>query len=164
MRASSLVILLFALLTVTIAAAQVPLAPSATPPAAAGTAKPGAPASPDYSKEGIVLEQYVTKVAFKADGTDSREVTAAIRVQAESGVQALAVLRLPYTSENEAVDADYIRVRKPDGSVVVTPAYNIQDLPAEVTQVAPMYSHVHEKHITVKGLSVGDILEYRVRY
>jgi transglutaminase-like putative cysteine protease len=48
--------------------------------------------------------------------------------------------------------------------VVATPGYNVQDMPAEVTRVAPMYSDIHEKHVTVKALGVGDVLEYVVRY
>jgi hypothetical protein len=60
------------------------------------------------------------------------------------------------------VDVGYVRVTKPDGAVVITPAYNIQDLPADVTHEAPMYSDIHEKHVAVKGLSVGDTLEYQL--
>ena len=55
-------------------------------------------------------------------------------------------------------------MRKPDGTVVVTPDSNVQDMPAEVTRSAPMYSDVHEKHVAVKALGIGDVLEYAVRY
>ena len=120
--------------------------------------------APDYSKEAIVIERYVTRARFQADGTSERETSAVFRVQAEAGVQNLSVLRFQYGSANEAVDVDYVRVRKPDGTVVVTPAYNIQDMPADVTRVAPMYSDIHEKHVAVKALGVGDTLEYLVRY
>ena len=82
----------------------------------------------------------------------------------QAGVQRLAVLTFPYTSANETVEFDYVRVRKPDGTVVTTPEYNIQDMPADVTRGAPMYSDLHEKHVTVKALGIGDTLEYLVRY
>ena len=64
------------------------------------------------------------------------------------------MLAFPYLSANEQLEFDYVRVRKPDGSVVVTPDYNVLDMPAEVTRVAPMYSDIHEKHVTVKALGV----------
>ena len=48
--------------------------------------------------------------------------------------------------------------------MVKTPDYNIQDMPGAVTREAPLYSDIHEKHVAVKGLSVGDVLEYLVRY
>lgn len=42
------------------------------------------------------------------------------------------------------MDVDYVRVQKPDGTIIKTPDYNIQDMPGEVTRVAPMYSDIHE--------------------
>ena len=67
----------------------------------------------------------------------------------------VAVLVFPYNSENETVDVKYVRVRKPDGALVVTSAHNIQDVVGDLTSVAPMYSDVHEKHVPVKALGVG---------
>jgi transglutaminase-like putative cysteine protease len=121
-------------------------------------------AAPDFSKEAYVVEKMHTLLTEEADGTGTREHTAEIRMVAEAGVKVFAVLNFTYTSANETVDVDYVRVRKPDGTVVKTPDYNIQDMPAEVSRTAPMYSDIHEKHIAVKGLGVGDVLEYLVRY
>ena len=118
----------------------------------------------DDLQEAVVMEHYATHASWDADGTGTREITAVIRVQADAGVQELAVLTFSYRSANESLDIDYVRVRKPDGTIIVTPAYNIQDMPGSVTRIAPMYSDVHEKHITVKALGIGDVLEYAVRY
>lgn len=125
-------------------------------------AKPSSSA-PDFSKEAYVVEHLHTRVTGENDGTGTREVTAEIKVLADAGVKAFAVLNFVYTSANEVVDVDYVRVRKPDGTVVKTPDYNIQDMPGEVTRTAPLYSDIHEKHIAVKGLGVGDTLEYLIR-
>jgi hypothetical protein len=72
------------------------------------------------------------------------------------------VLTFTYTASNQQVEIGYVRVIKPDGSVVVTPDYNVQDMPADVTREAPMYSDIHQKHVAVKGLGVGDTLEYQI--
>lgn len=136
------------------------------------SAQSGAPSQPsdktvgatDFSREAVIIDRLATRASWQADGTGSRQTTAVIRVQADSGVQELAVLAFTYTSANETVDVDYVRVRKPDGTVVVTPEYNVQDMPSEVTRVAPMYSDIREKHVAVKALNKGDILEYSVRY
>ena len=53
--------------------------------------------------------------------------------------------RLTYTSANEVVDIDYVRVRKPDGTVVKTPDYNIQDMPGEVTRSASSGTSFHRE-------------------
>jgi tetratricopeptide (TPR) repeat protein len=118
----------------------------------------------DYSKEAYVIEKLQTRITEEADGSGTRELAAEVKVLAEAGVKAFAVLSFTYTSANEVVDVDYVRIRKPDGTVVKTPDYNIQDMPAEVTRSAPLYSDIHEKHIAVKGLGVGDVLEYLVRF
>lgn len=121
-------------------------------------------AAPDFSKEAYVIERLTTNVIAESDGTGTREVGAQIKVMDDAGVKAFAVLSFTYTSENEAIDIDYVRVRKPDGTIVKTPEYNIQDMPGEITRMAPLYSDIHEKHVAVKGLSAGDVLEYLVRF
>jgi hypothetical protein len=117
---------------------------------------------PDFSKEALVFDKFYTRVREEADGTGTRETTARIRILADAGVKQMAVQTFTYTASNQQVDVAYVRVIKPDGTVVVTPAYNIQDLPADVTREAPMYSDIHQKHVAVKGLGVGDTLEYQV--
>jgi tetratricopeptide (TPR) repeat protein/transglutaminase-like putative cysteine protease len=123
-----------------------------------------APPPQDFSKEAVVIEHLSTRVTMENDGTGTREATAEVKMLAEAGVKAYAVLNFVYTSANEVVDVDYVRVRKPDGTVVKTPDYNIQDMPGEVTRTAPLYSDIHEKHVAVKGLAVGDTLEYLIRF
>jgi tetratricopeptide (TPR) repeat protein len=120
-------------------------------------------AESDYSKEAFVVQRYYTSLAMEADGTGTRELTAEVKMLAEAGVKGFAVLSFTYTTANEVVDVSYVRVRKPDGSVINTPDYNIQDMPGEVTRTAPMYSDIHEKHVAVKGLGIGDLLEYQIR-
>jgi tetratricopeptide (TPR) repeat protein len=128
------------------------------------TAEKPSPAALDFSKEAYVIERLTTKVTAENDGTGTRALSAQIKVISDAGVKAFAVLSFTYTSENEAVDIDYVHVSKPDGTVVKTPDYNIQDMPGEVTRMAPLYSDIHQKHVAVKGLAVGDVLEYLVRF
>jgi len=121
-------------------------------------------ATQDFSKEAYIIDRFATHIVAENDGTGTRELTAQVKLLADAGVKAFAVLNFVYSSANEAVEIDYVRVRKPDGTVVKTPDYNIQDMPGEVTRTAPLYSDIHEKHVAVKGLSVGDELEYLVRF
>lgn len=132
---------------------------AATPAKPAASQSPGAQA-PDTSKEALVIEKIATRVREEADGTGSRETIARMRIQSDAGVKQMAVLTFTYTASNQQVDIAYVRVIKPDGSVVVTPDYNVQDMPADVSREAPMYSDIHEKHVAVRGLGVGDVLEY----
>jgi tetratricopeptide (TPR) repeat protein len=133
--------------------------------AALGQEKGPVPSSQtDFSKEAYVVESLQTRVSEEADGTGTRERIAEIKILADAGVKAFAVLNFPYKSANEVVDVAYVQVRKVDGTIVKTPDYNVQEMPADITRTAPMYSDIHEKHIAVKGLGVGDVLQYSVRY
>jgi len=118
----------------------------------------------DYSKEPFVYEYIQTKTRFETDGKGQRELTARVRVQSESAVRELGLLMYSYASSFESLAVLYVRVRKPDGSVVETPQSDIQDLDSAVSREAPMYSDEREKHIAVKSLSVGDILEADIRW
>jgi hypothetical protein len=119
---------------------------------------------PDYSNEAFVIEQTSTRVDFENDGTGKRESLSKIRIQSDAGVQRYGVLTLPYQNLVEGLDIDYVRVHKPDGSVVNTSLENIQDMPTEITRQAPFYSDLREKQIAVKGLSVGDVLEFHTQW
>src|SRR5579863_9510882 len=119
---------------------------------------------PDYSQEAFVDEDDITRITFENDGTGTREASMRIRIQSDAGVQRYGVLSFPYQEATENLDIVYVRVQKPDGTTVVTPTDNIQDMPADITRQAPFYSDLHEKHVAVKGLSVGDVLETQIRW
>jgi tetratricopeptide (TPR) repeat protein/transglutaminase-like putative cysteine protease len=124
--------------------------------------KPSTPKA-DNSQEAFVVEQFTCKERFENDGTSSQEVAARVRIQSEAGVQQYGVLSFSYASGTGTFDVGSVRVRKPDGSVVETPPENVQDMASQITREAPFYSDLHEKHVAVKGLGVGDVLEYQTK-
>jgi tetratricopeptide (TPR) repeat protein len=116
-----------------------------------------------YTAESLVGERQETVYRYAADGTGSKEITAVLRIQSEAAARQFGVLTIPFAGSNERVDIDYVRVRKPDGSVVETPATDAQEMPQEVTRIAPFYSDLKEKQLPVRNLRVGDRLEYKAR-
>jgi tetratricopeptide (TPR) repeat protein len=121
-------------------------------------------AKSDYSKEAVVYEDDTTKDVFENDGTSVRVSSARLRIQSDAGVQRFSVLSFPYQESIETVEIVYVRVHKPDGTVIVTPAENVLDMPSDITRQAPFYSDLHEKHVAVKGLTAGDVLESQARW
>jgi hypothetical protein len=119
---------------------------------------------PDYSQEPFVIEQSSTEIIFENDGTSARKSKMRVRIQSDAGIQRYAVLTFAYQSFTEAVDIEYVRVRKPDATLVVTPSDSVQDLASEITRQAPFYSDLRERHVPVKGLGVGDVLEYQAHW
>src|SRR5579862_6772209 len=119
---------------------------------------------PDYSKEPFVEEAASVKMAFQNDGTSTLDTYDRVRIQSDAGVQRYSIARFQYESATQGVTIDFIRVRKPDGTVVVTPSDGIQDIAADITREAPFYSDLREKQAAVKGLGVGDLLEIQARW
>jgi tetratricopeptide (TPR) repeat protein len=130
----------------------------------AQNAPPHAPAKDDYSQEAAMIEEMTTKIAFDNDGNFTREETGRVRVQNDTGVKEWGLLSFSFESATQTAEIDYVRVHKADGRTVVTPPDNVQDLDAEITRSAPFYSDLREKHVAVKGLGKGDILEFEVHW
>lgn len=106
---------------------------------------------PDYSKEAAVIQKFDKDIAVSADGTSVIDQSAVIRVQSDAGVQQYGVLRFYYDHDNTKVQIVYVRVRKPDGSLVTTPESSIQGLSSEVKRLAPSYSDLREKQVPVSA-------------
>ena len=113
------------------------------------------------SEEAAVFERILNRVRFENDGTQVSETEAVIRIQSQAGVEEFGQLVFGYSSATEKLDVEYVRVRKPDGQIVVTPESTAQDFAPDVLKEAPMYSDYRQRHISVTALRPGDTLEYR---
>lgn len=121
-------------------------------------------AKPDYSKESVVFEKVATQFDYNADGTGDKTVEITAHVLSDNGVHETGLIDLPYASGNEQLEFVYVKVQKPDGTVVETPVSDAQDMPAQVTRIAPLYSDLREVQLPVKSLSAGDTLDYKVHF
>ncbi len=77
-------------------------------------------------------------------------------------MQALGEPVFGYNSANEQINIRYVRVRKPDGSVVTADASAVKEMTPEIERGAPVYTDYKQKHVTVPSLQPGDTLEYEV--
>lgn len=137
-------------------------AQATAPPPMQSSASAGA--STSYAKEPYVFELIESDVRFEADGTGQRDLTIRVRIQSESAVRQFGLLVYPFASSFESLDVVYVRVRRPDGTVLETPPSDVQELDSAVSREAPMYTDEREKHIAVKSLAVGDVLEGQLRW
>jgi hypothetical protein len=79
-------------------------------------------------------------VTFLDDGTGQEDHAARIRVLSAAGVQELGILSFPYNSANDSLEIVQLRVAKPNGTFIDTPASDIKDLDTQVARTAPSYS------------------------
>ncbi|MGH9427396.1 MAG: DUF3857 domain-containing protein, partial [Terriglobia bacterium] len=98
--------------------------PKATPE----KGQPSTATAADYSKEAFVIEQLKSLYRFEKDGTGQREMTLRVKVHSEAGMERFGQLIFPYSSANEKLEVDFIRVLKADGTAVSASATNVQDL------------------------------------
>lgn len=119
--------------------------------------------NPDLAKEAVVIERMNISIAFEADGSRTSESELRVRIQSAGALQQLGTIAVPYSREYATLDFLYVRVRKPDGTLVETPVTAALEVPADVTRDAPTYSDIFLKHINVQGLAVGDTLDYAFR-
>jgi len=124
---------------------------------------PATSAPSTFSAEPFVIQLISVVNSFKADGTGYREQTGVVKMQADSAVRELGVLRIPFASQSQHVEIHYARVRHADGSVIETPVTDAIEEPAPVTREAPFYSDLKQKELPIKNLHVGDTLEWQVR-
>src|SRR5208282_3092652 len=113
------------------------------------------------AEEAAVFERILNRVHFENDGTEVSETEAVVRIQSQAGVEEFGQMVFGYSSATEKLEVEYVRVRKPDGQVVVTPESTAQDFAPDVLKEAPMYSDYRQRHISVAGLQPGSTLEYR---
>jgi tetratricopeptide (TPR) repeat protein len=132
---------------------------STKPSRAAGAPAAGQIDSPDSSREPFVIESYDTHLRFENDGRGEQNLTVRALVESDAGAQQLHELAFRYVSPNQKIQIYFVRVRKPDHSVVDGSLENIKDV-----QPVPEsgFSNLKEEHVAVPALSVGDTLEYEV--
>jgi tetratricopeptide (TPR) repeat protein len=124
-------------------------------------ASPAHAAPPSYSAESIVIRHAEIIMDMKADGTGTRDETTAATIQSEAALRQLGVIGINFASASERVEFRYVRVRHADGSVTETPLDGVQEQAAPITREAPFYSDLKQKQLPVKGLHVGDTIEWQ---
>jgi len=124
-------------------------------------APPSSKQKTNNAEEAAVFDRILNRVHFENDGTEVSETEAVVRIQSQAGVEEFGQLVFGYSSATEKLEVEYVRVRKPDGQVVVTPESTAQDFAPDVLKEAPMYSDYRQRHISVAALQPGDTLEYR---
>ncbi len=140
-----------------------PAQQTSTKPAEASSAMADSHSKPP-AQDAYVVDLIQNSVRFEASGLGQRDLIFSAHINSESAVRELGLLVYPFASSFESLEIVYARVRKPDGTIVNTPESDVQELDSAVSREAPMYTDQREKHIAIKSLSAGDVLELHVRW
>lgn len=128
----------------------------------AATKEPPKPAPVSYDGEALIVEQWDTSFHYNADGTGEEEQHLRMKLQNEAGARQFSVLSIPYAAATQEAHFDSVTVTHADGTTTQTPVTDAIDMPAPVTQQAPLYSDLKTLQLPVRGLRTGDTLDYSV--
>ena len=110
-----------------------------------------------------MLRDSRTVLQWNADGTGTRTESQTYTLQSDAAVRTFGVVSLLYASATQKAEFVAVRARHPDGSMTETPLTEVLEQTPPVTQQAPFYSDIKMKQIPIRGLRVGDTVEWQTR-
>ncbi|HTU33031.1 MAG TPA: DUF3857 domain-containing protein [Candidatus Acidoferrum sp.] len=114
-----------------------------------------------YPGEPFLIERHFVTVRFENDGTETREVSAQVRIQTDAGAEQFRQLVFSFNASNEQASIRSITVHKrgsdeaeESGASKITESATAKEFAA--------YSNLKELRVTVPNLEAGDTLDYDV--
>ncbi len=101
------------------------------------------------------MEELKTSIRYEDDGTMREIFCERVKIQNESGLKDYGIITFSFVAGQE-FNIDTVEVHKKDGTTVKAGAEHTQEVTPEISRIAPMYSDLREKQVTVPGLSIGD--------
>ncbi|MGH9585775.1 MAG: DUF3857 domain-containing protein [Acidobacteriaceae bacterium] len=131
----------------------------------ANTQKPPKPETPpaSYQGEALIVQQWDIGFHYNADGTGEQTQHLRVKLQNDAGIRQFSVISVAYAASTQSAQFEKLTVIHADGTTTSTPPSDAIDMPAPVTQQAPLYSDLKILQLPVRGLRAGDTLDYQVR-
>jgi hypothetical protein len=99
-------------------------------------------------------------VRYEADGTGSRTYRQVVQILKDDAVENWAEMSFSYAPEHQRLTINWIRVVKPDGTVVSDKPTQVQDADVPAAMSNPVYSNRKVKRVTLAGVAVGTMVDY----
>jgi tetratricopeptide (TPR) repeat protein len=119
-----------------------------------------APGKTDSAPEAVLIEELSTSVRFERDGSRQQVVRQRTKILTEAGLRQYGIISFNFIS-GQQFKLDTLEVHKKDGTVVKAGPANIQETTPEISRLAPVYSDLRQKQVTVPGLGVGDEIVFQ---
>ena len=101
-------------------------------------------------------------VRYEADGRGSRTYRMVVQILKEEAVDNFNEHRFSYLPNRQKLTVNWIRVVRPDGSVVSDKPAVTQDADVPASMGDPVYTERRVKRATLAGVAVGTIVDYSV--
>ncbi len=116
----------------------------------------------DHPDESAVFLLDDGVIVVEADGRESRTFRQVVQVLKQSAVEGLAEHSFSWSPDNERLTLNWIRVVRPDGSVVSAGPAQQQESDVPAAMGAPVYANRKVLRVSLSGVAVGTIVDYSV--
>ena len=114
----------------------------------------------DYPDESYVYLLDDGVVRFEADGTGTRTYREVVQVLKQEAAEDFAEFSFSYSAVREKLTINWMRVLKPDGTVVSASPSHEEESDAPVTLESPMYSDLRRHRVTLGGVGPGTLVDW----
>ena len=99
-------------------------------------------------------------VRFEADGTGSKTYRQVAQILSADAVQDYAEHEFSYVPAHQLLTVNWIRVVRPDGTVVSEAPTQVQEADVPATLVDPVYSDTKVRRYSLSGVAPGTIVDW----
>jgi hypothetical protein len=114
----------------------------------------------DYPDQSYVYVLDDGVLRFEADGRSTRTYRQVVQILTQDAVEAWAEQSFSYTARQERLTINWIRVVKPDGTVISAQPSHEQESLAPVAMEAPVYSDAKVRRVSLAGVAPGTLVDY----
>ncbi len=97
---------------------------------------------------------------YEADGRGTRTYRQVVQVLSKAGAERWGEQNFGYTADRERLTINWIRVLRPDGTVIADGPTHEQESLAPVALEAPVYSDSKIRRVTIGGIAPGTLLDF----
>jgi transglutaminase-like putative cysteine protease len=114
----------------------------------------------DYADQPFVYLLQDGVVRFEEDGRSRRTYRQVVQILTTQAAEQWGEQTLSYTTTRQKVTINWVRVLRPNGSVISDKPSHVQESIAPVAQEAPVYSDTRVRQFTLSGVAPNTIVDY----
>jgi hypothetical protein len=114
----------------------------------------------DYPDEPYVYLLDDGVVRFEADGRGTQTYRQVVQILKQEAAADFAEFQFSYSAAREKLTINWMRVLRPDGTVISAAPAQEQESDAPVTLQSPMYSDLRRHRITLAGVAPGTLVDW----
>ena len=103
-------------------------------------------------------------VRFEEDGRGRRTYRQVVQILTSQAAEQWGEKAIAYTTGRQRLTINWIRVLRPNGSVITDKPSHVQESIAPVAQEAPVYSDTRVRQFNLAGVAPNTIVDYSYTY